>query len=264
MSNRVLNALDRGIDHLLARLEWLSLRLARLRRRMAPVARVVSRMADRVRARPLVWGTVYVLAFCLVSCALFDRPVAWAFKAHMAGEWEGFFKIVTKAGVAAVYLWPSALLAAAFFLAARRALSPGERALWRARAWAPGFVFLAVAGSGLTGDLIKVVAGRLRPRLLFENGLYGFSPFSHDWAMNSFPSGHSQAVWAAMTALTILYPRHRSLALTIAVLVSLSRVATTVHYLSDVVAGAWLGVAGALITAKLLRDRGVCSINSPL
>jgi membrane-associated phospholipid phosphatase len=100
------------------------------------------------------------------------------------------------------------------------------------------------------------MVGRARPRLLFEQGLYGLQPFSHGWAWESFPSGHSSAAFAAATALVVMAPRYDLLWLLVAVLVAASRVATTVHYFSDVVAGGWLGVVGAVLVVRLLRRRG--------
>jgi len=50
-------------------------------------------------------------------------------------------------------------------------------------------------------NLLKYLIGRIRPRHLFEQGLYGFSPLNTQWGMNSFPSGHSQAIFAAMAKL---------------------------------------------------------------
>jgi membrane-associated phospholipid phosphatase len=55
----------------------------------------------------------------------------------------------------------------------------------------------------------------------------------------------------------ILAPRHAALWAVVAVLVAASRVATTVHFLSDAVAGSWLGVYGALLVAEALRRRGI-------
>ena len=81
--------------------------------------------------------------------------------------------------------------------------------------------------------------------------------------MNSFPSGHSQASGAAMTALMILAPRYALIWLVVAVLVPASRVVTTVHYLSDAVAGSWVGIVGAVLVARVFAKRGY-SIHSPL
>ena len=210
-----------------------------------------------LRQAPLTWGTILVALFCPLSMALFDRPLALFLKAHLGGDLEGFFKVVTNLGLAEYYLVPAGLLWLGFALKARRCLLPDQRRRWRELAWRPGFVFLAVAVTGLIENAVKMVVGRARPRLLFDTGFYGFHPLSHDWATNSFPSGHSQAAWAAMTALVILSPRYDLLWLLVAVLVAASRVATTVHFLSDAVAGSWLGLAGAVVIARGLRARGI-------
>ena len=210
-----------------------------------------------VRHAPLTWGTIAVALFCPLSMALFDRPLALALKAHLGGDLEGFFKTITNLGLAGFYLIPAGLLCLGLTLKARRCLLPDQRRRWRELAWRPGYLFLAVGITGLIENLVKVLVGRARPRLLFDNGFYGFHPFAHDWAMNSFPSGHSQAIWAAMTALAILVPRYNLLWWLVAVLVATSRVATTVHFLSDAVAGSWLGLAGAVLIARALKARGI-------
>ncbi len=63
--------------------------------------------------------------------------------------------------------------------------------------------------------------------------------------------------FAAMTALALIFPRYDLAFLTVALLVALSRVLTTVHFLSDVVAGAWLGVMVTLALHSLLARRGI-------
>lgn len=223
----------------------------------APMRSAASGQAERTGRHPLAWGSLYVALFCLLSILLIDRPLALFLKAHVHGDAEGFFRVVTELGRAEYYMVPAALLWLGATLMARRALDPIRRQRLREWAWRPAFLFLSIAGSGLVGTVVKHALGRARPRLLFEQGFYGFHPFSHDWALNSFPSGHSQTAWAAMAALVLLAPRYDLLWLMIAVLVAASRVALTVHFLGDVVAGSWLGFAGTLVMAGYLRQRGV-------
>jgi membrane-associated phospholipid phosphatase len=226
-------------------------------RRIAPLRRLIRAQGMRGRRHPLVWGTLYVLLFCPLSMAVLDRPLAWALKTRVHGDIEGFFNTVTNLGRAEFYLVPAALMLLFCLWRARRAVLPERRRFWRELAWKPGFVVLTMALAGILQNLLKVGIGRIRPRLLFEQGLYGFIPFNHHWATNSFPSGHSQAIWSAMGALCLLAPRHRALWVTVALLVAISRIALTVHFLSDVVAGSWLGLAVTLILADRLRRRGV-------
>lgn len=250
------------------RLAWEGLELwgEQTWRRLAPVRAGLAAHAVRVRARPLSWGTAYVTAFCALSMVALDRPVAALFKAHLGGEVEGFFKTVTRLGEAQLYLIPAGILVLALMGLSWRAPSLQRRAFWRRLAAAPGFLFLTMASSGLISNAIKTTIGRYRPRYWFEQGLYGFEPFNTHWGMNSFPSGHSQAGFAAMTALMALYPRHWALWLTVALLVAASRVVTTVHWMSDAVAGSWLAICVTVLLARWFRARGwpPYSSHSPL
>lgn len=242
-----------------AALAWEGLTLAASDawRGAAPVRRTFAGQIARTRRYPLVWSTLYVALFCLLSIAFFDRPVALWFKANVHGEVEGFFKVVTRLGEAELYLVPAGLLWVGLMAAGIRAKTAEARRRWRRLSFTPGFLFLSVAVSGLIGNAIKISLGRYRPRYMFQDGLYGFNPFNTEWGMNSFPSGHSQAAFAAMTALMIIFPRYDVFWLLIAVLVAASRVVTTVHWLSDAVAGSYLAVAVAIMLARAFRARGI-------
>lgn len=250
----------RGILSLMERIElaWEGVSLAAEEgwRRSAPLRAAVARQMDRNRDWPLLWSFVYVVLFCALSYWAFDRPLARVLKAHVGGEVEGFFKVITRLGEAELYLVPAGLLWAGLMLASFRAAAQQTRDRLRRLAVAPGFLFLSMAASGLVSNAIKVSLGRYRPRYLFESDLYGFNFFSSNWGMNSFPSGHSQAAFAAMTALLVIFPRYDVMWLAIAVLVALSRVITTVHYLSDAVAGSWLAICVTIAMARAFRAKG--------
>jgi membrane-associated phospholipid phosphatase len=123
-------------------------------------------------------------------------------------------------------------------LALNRGLTPGVRVLL--------YVCVAVTTVMLVGETLKWFFGRFRPILYIEHGLYGFSWFAFEGDMHSFPSGHTFRVFSAMTALGVVVPRWRVPLLTLAVLVGISRVVVTRHYPSDVLAGAFVGIFGAL------------------
>jgi membrane-associated phospholipid phosphatase len=235
-----------------SQLAWDGLALA-----CAPLRPVLAAQAARTRAWPLLWSFVYVALFSLLAMAAIDQPVARFFKAHVRGDIEGFFKVVTRLGEAHLYLVPAGLLWIGLMVASLRAGTSDMRDRWRRLSFTPAFLFLSIALSGLISNAIKIGLGRYRPRYLFEQGLYGFSPFNTEWGMNSFPSGHSQAGFAAMTALMIIFPRYDAFWMLIAVLVAASRVVTTVHYLSDAVAGAWLAVCVTIVLARAMRARGI-------
>lgn len=225
-------------------------------RRTLPVRKALAAQAGRTRRSPLAWCTLYVLVFSALSMLFIDRPLALWLKAHTSGHMEGFFKIVTRLGEAEYYMVPAGLLVIGFLIASRRALTAEARDRWRRMMVAPAFLFLSITISGVISNLLKFSIGRYRPRYLFEQEIYGFQPFNTEWGMNSFPSGHSQAGFAAMVALMMIFPRYDVFWILIAVLVAMSRVVTTVHFLSDTVAGSYLAVAVAILLARYFRARG--------
>lgn len=223
---------------------------------LSPLRSGLRAHSAQISRHPLAWSLLYVVLACALCFAAIDRPLALWMKAHVGGDIEGFFKTVTQVGEAQYYLIPSGVLCLGLLLTAARVNARDLRSKLREWAIAPGFLFLSIAISGLISNLLKFSIGRYRPRYLFDQGLYGFNHFSTHWGMNSFPSGHSQAAFAAMTALMIIFPRYDVFWLAVAVLVAASRIATTVHYLSDTIAGAWLAIAVTVVVARQFRRHG--------
>jgi membrane-associated phospholipid phosphatase len=69
---------------------------------------------------------------------------------------------------------------------------------------------------------------------------YAFNFFGGKSCYDSFPSGHSSSVFCLAFSVGLFYPALRLPLLAYAVLIALARVITTVHYLSDVIFGAYL------------------------
>ncbi len=107
------------------------------------------------------------------------------------------------------------------------------------------FFFSAVAASGILINVLKVLFGRVRPKLLFRDELYGFDWFRLGADFHSFPSGHAQTITALMVALFILVPRFGWAYLAVGAAIAMSRAVVNAHYLGDIVAGAY---AAALMT----------------
>jgi len=116
------------------------------------------------------------------------------------------------------------------------------------------FLLIAISASGLANTLVKWIAGRNRPINLFNHGFFGFDYFETIYELNSFPSGHALIPFALATALSILFPRFGSLAFIPATVIALSRVVITAHYVSDVIAGAVIGMVCTL-AVKYYFDR---------
>ena len=70
----------------------------------------------------------------------------------------------------------------------------------------------------------------------------------------SFPSGHATSSLAAGVALFLTLPRRYGVpALLLGVLIALSRMYVGVHYPTDVLCGAAIGVAAALAAVRVAR-----------
>jgi membrane-associated phospholipid phosphatase len=226
----------------------------KLRHRLRPAAR---RLWLWSRDWPLVASFAVALAVSLIAMLAIDRPLALALKANVGPQLEGFFKTITVLGDATGYIVVGLVAMLVLRALANLAVSEEHFTRYRRLGRVALFFLLSMLVSGGLVLLLKFVIGRLRPRALFESGLYGFQPFQTEWAMNSFPSGHSQAIFAAMTALYFIYPRYDVAYFALAILIAMSRVVTTVHFLSDTVMGAWLAVAAVILLRRLFLSRGI-------
>jgi undecaprenyl-diphosphatase len=68
----------------------------------------------------------------------------------------------------------------------------------------------------------------------------------------SFPSGHAAAACAVTGTIAIAHPLLAPILLPLAATISASRVTLRVHHLGDVIAGVFLGLAGAAAAALLI------------
>jgi membrane-associated phospholipid phosphatase len=128
------------------------------------------------------------------------------------------------------------------------------RYMWQCRA----FLYFGATNmlAMIASKSLKFLFGRYRPVELFQENLYGLSWFATQWEMHSLPSGHAVIIFSAAGALSILYRRFSALFFSVAVLVAASRLVLGMHYLSDVVLGAYIGIVSAVLMRHILyRDR---------
>jgi len=108
---------------------------------------------------------------------------------------------------------------------------------------------LANAGSHLLVQVLKRAVARARPCDAMGRPLALVDlPDPH-----SFPSGHAAAATAVTVTVALAHPFLSPLVLPLASMVAYSRVALRVHHVSDVLAGAILGMGGAIGATHLLR-----------
>jgi undecaprenyl-diphosphatase len=132
------------------------------------------------------------------------------------------------------------------FLAARGA----AQAAWRRASVAA----VLSAGLGLAvGKVVSELVDRARPFVADPHGVHLFSGHAAD---PGFPSDHATAAFAIAVAILLRKRAWGMVALALAAVLSIGRVALGVHYPSDVLAGAALGSAAALVLwAPPLRSR---------
>jgi membrane-associated phospholipid phosphatase len=154
-------------------------------------------------------------------------------------------RILTDFGRAAFVLW---LLAAALFIVAIVAprVQGTSRSLLIGLATRLQFVFLAVLVPLFAGEIIKWIVGRGRPFVGGEANAFNFVHFAGTEAYASFPSAHAITAFALAFAVSAVWPRARVAMMVYAVLIALSRLVLLAHHPSDVVAGALIGVIGAM------------------
>jgi len=108
------------------------------------------------------------------------------------------------------------------------------------------YLFLSVALSALVGEVLKYVIGRGRPFVGGTANPFNFVPFEGTGAHASLPSGHAIAAFALAFAVSALWPRLRVFMFTYAIVIVLTRLVLLAHHPSDVVAGALVGMVGAM------------------
>lgn len=108
------------------------------------------------------------------------------------------------------------------------------------------FVFLSVALSVFVGEILKFLIGRGRPFVGGTANPFNFVPFDGTAAHASLPSGHAVTAFALAFAVSALWPRLRIFMFTYAIVIMLTRLVLLAHHPSDVVAGALVGMVGAM------------------
>ncbi|MCK1622454.1 phosphatase PAP2 family protein [Bradyrhizobium sp. 147] len=138
----------------------------------------------------------------------------------------------------------AALVVVAFVAAA---LHGTRRALLLGLGTRLQFMFLSVAVSAFAAEILKYLIGRGRPFVGGKPDPFNFVPFEGTGAYASLPSGHAVAAFALAFAVSALWPRLRVFMFTYAIVILLTRLVLLAHHPSDVVAGAMVGLVGAMV-----------------
>lgn len=179
------------------------------------------------------------LIFIVFSYFYIDIPLA-NYCRHLPPGIRSFFGVVTELGQSTWYLG-AALLGFLLFQYVYKNIFLARRAL---------FLFVAIAGSGIIVNIFRFLAGRYRPEMWFAQGAYGFEFLQIKSTALSFPSGHTTTAFALAMVLIIFWRKYWPFFVFLATLIAASRVIITAHFLSDVVAGAYLGSFSVLFIKR--------------
>lgn len=177
-------------------------------------------------------------AFCAISVAWFDRPIAFFVHRELGQPF-----LLTQ--LPRISEWLVGAASVVFVLLGLRGLT--GRPLSRLEAVILLCALSIIVSAALKNEL-KFVFGRTWPETwignnpsLIRDGVYGFNFFHHGRAYESFPSGHTAAVISGMSVLWLCYRRARVLCAVAISLVIIGLIGSDFHFLSDVVAGAFVG-----------------------
>jgi membrane-associated phospholipid phosphatase len=196
------------------------------------------------------WGISFVatVAAVVVSFLWLDRPIA-LFVHEQLTQFD-LFELLTRIPEVTTPVIIAAFVALGFRAITLHPLTRFQTVLVLDAAT------LAVAQA--VKDQLKYAFGRTWPETWVRNnpsfihdGVYGFFPFHGGPGWASFPSGHTTAICAVMSVLWICYPRFRVIyALSIAA-VAIGLVGANFHFLSDVIAGGFLGVSAGWMAVSV-------------
>jgi membrane-associated phospholipid phosphatase len=195
------------------------------------------------------WAASFALMIVAVALSYvwLDRPIA----VYVHGEFQGVKALPWLTFIPECL----AVLAVAIFIVMGWRVAIG-RHLSRVES-----VFL-VCGVSLTvavaiKDQLKFAFGRTWPETwvnnnpsLIRNHVYGFNPFHGGLGYSSFPSGHTTAICAVMSVLWICYPKFRAIYALLIAAVAIGLIGADYHFLSDVIAGGFLGVSTGCMTVS--------------
>ena len=219
---------------------------------------------NKIKWNWMGWGAAITVLAVLMGIVWFDKPLYLFLRQFDCGVWRAFNVLFD----AKMWIIVSAIVLLVFYIKkiikSRPQFKNSENKfslvvfikdfINKTRNSYAFFVLCSVVAASVVGKLLKIVIGRMRPVFFEALDKTGFVPFSTDWAFNSMPSGHTFASFAGLVMLGLLAPKIKWFTWTLAIIIGVSRVCFGAHWPSDVILGAFIGMASAdLIKSGLKR-----------
>jgi undecaprenyl-diphosphatase len=106
--------------------------------------------------------------------------------------------------------------------------------------------------AGIVTQILKHLIGRARPRLTDKLIFIGPTLKS---GYDSFPSGHTAVAFCFAYILSTHFPRYRSIFYIVALIFGFERAEESAHFLSDILAGALVGLIAGKILMKIFQRK---------
>lgn len=211
---------------------------------------------------PLAAGLAVTATVIAISFQWLDRPIALLFHRDSRLGNNGFLEWLAQLPNPLI---PLALLA--FIVLGLRTLVGRSLSYYQAAAFVCS---LSVILTETAKDQLKFLFGRTWPETwtgdnpsFIRDGVYGFNFLHAGGAYQSFPSGHMAAACAVLSVLWVWYPRLRMFWTIAGIAVGAGLVGGNYHFLSDVIAGAFLGISGGWLVMSIWKGIGPSKIGSP-
>ncbi len=116
-------------------------------------------------------------------------------------------------------------------------------------------LFWGLIISGVITHFVKFALGRQRPHMSADRNDSIFHFFAFHWDFHSFPSGHTQTLFCLASLVILLWPRQSFWIWLVAAFFSFTRVMVLQHFVSDVLAGAIIGISGTYLSLRIVSKR---------
>lgn len=231
--------------------------------KFSPLRRDLNRLfGRRTVSNPIsLWNTSLLLAsigglILALLTAAFDETIMRYVLTHN-NILLSFMASITNVGLSQWYLAPAAIIFVFLLTLDWSQVSVHARVGLALLTGQMAFLFFAIALSGILANILKVVFGRSRPKLIELNGAWHFEPLTTGYLNASLPSGHATTMGALAAVLIIWFPKYRLLIFPACIFGAATRVAAQAHYPSDVVSGFAFGFIYSLLLARWLASREV-------
>ncbi len=196
---------------------------------------------NQIKWKKMSVAAAITLVLVLLGIFWFDKPLFTFIREFDCGLWRLFDVFFSAKMWFIVSFIAAALLCVKKYL--KSEISGIRDFFVKTKSSHAFLIFYSILSAGIVVKILKTIIGRARPIFFEALDMTGFFPPSFDWAFNSMPSGHTIISFAGLVMIGMLAPKYKWFTWTLAIVIGFSRIAFGAHWPSDVILGAFLGMA---------------------